>query len=128
MLTYIIAKFGFLFGIIIITIFLFLITRMFILSLRQTNSLGFIISLSITLIILIQGLFYISANLGIGFFGATALPFISYGKTIISNMCLMGLILSVFRNTKLVKEKPLKKENFKPFIEYQDGKIIINLK
>lgn len=103
-ITYLNSKLGFLCGIVITLIFTTLIARMFILSFKQKNYLGFMISFSGTFVITLQGILYILSNFGVTLFTASILPFFSYsGHGLIANMCILGFILSVFRNENLIK-------------------------
>lgn len=97
-LTYIIVRFGMLFGLIVILAFTILILKMFKASFKQENCLGFLISISITSLFLLQGIFYISSNLGYVLVASSNIPFLSGSFNLIVNMILMGIFLSVFRN------------------------------
>lgn len=97
-LTYIIVRFGMLFGLIVILAFTILILKMFKVSSKQENCLGFLISISITSLFLLQGIFYISSNLGYVLIVSSHIPFFNGNFNLIVNMILMGIFLSVFRN------------------------------
>ncbi len=105
-LTYFIAKFGYIVGIAVIFITTFLILRMFISTFKQKNQQGMFISLGCSIVILIQSVFYITANLGHMIIGTISLPLLSYGKTaFIVNMIIIGLMLCTYRNDDVLELK-----------------------
>ncbi len=58
----------------------------------------------------VQGSIYILSNLGFQLIAQVNLPFISCGgSSLFVNFIVLGLMLSVFRNTYLQKEVPYKK-------------------
>ena len=73
---------------------------------------------------------YVASNLGFLLLSPLSLPIISYGgRALVTNMCLIGFLLSVFRTGDLVKDKAevaAAKSSF--FIQFDNGQIIINLK
>lgn len=105
---YLISKFGFISAIFITLIIMTLIIRLFVLSFKQKSSLGFIISFACISAIALQSIVYIFNNLGFYLFAADGLPFISSGINLVSSMCLMGILLSVFRNDPLVRDTVVK--------------------
>lgn len=109
-LTYVIGKFGIAAGVAIICLFLLFIGRMIHLSLKQRNSLGAFVGLGCGLVFILQGAAYILANLSIELVAQVNLPFISYGgASLIVNFIVLGILLSVFRNTYIRKEEPYRK-------------------
>lgn len=108
MILYLISKFGFIPVIFIILIIVTLIIRLFVLSFKQKNSLGFIVSFACTSVITLQSIVYIFNSLGFNLFTAGGLPLISSGVNLISSMCLMGILLSVFRNDSLIRDTTVK--------------------
>jgi cell division protein FtsW (lipid II flippase) len=79
-------------------------------SMKQKNSLGMFVGLGCSLVFAIQGSIYILSNLGIQFMAQVNLPFVSYGSiSLYTNFIVLGILLSVFRNTNIIKEVPYKK-------------------
>lgn len=105
---YLISKFGFIPVIFIISIIITLVIRLFILSFKQKSFLGFIISFACTSAIALQSIVYIFNDLGFYLFSVGGLPLISSGINLISSMCLMGVLLCVFRNDSLVRDTAIK--------------------
>lgn len=104
-LTFIFAHFGILAGGFFIFLIILFLVRIFILSFRQKNALGFLISLGCSCLFALQVLLYLMSNLGIILLGPLSLPFLSYGsQALLVNFCLIGFILSVFRNTNIIQE------------------------
>lgn len=125
LLTYIIAKFGLLVGIVIIAVFLVMIIRMFKIVFNQKSMLGFIVSFAISTSFLVQGLLYINANLGIIYIGGSeTIPFFRGGINLIANMILMGIFLSVFRNNDFIRDKVATPT--KSIFEFKNGKLTID--
>jgi len=127
--TYIIAKFGYIFGIVIGAILIILIIRMFISVIKQKNAFGFIISFSACIAITAEILFYILSNLGLISPITVTLPFISFGaSSFILNMGLMGLLLSVYRRTDIISNKLKINVHKKQIFTFINGKFIIDFK
>jgi cell division protein FtsW (lipid II flippase) len=126
--TYIIAKFGYIFAIAIAVILIILLLRIFMSVHKQKNAYGFLVSFSACIAITAQILFYILSNLGVISPVTVTLPFISFGAiSFILNMSLMGLLLSVYRRTDIVKDKLKINEGKKQLFTFEYGKIIIDL-
>ena len=129
LLTYVIHQFGWLFFLIIVGLLTAFIARIFVLCTKQKSILGNLVSTSIMITFTIQIIRYITYNLGIQLFSPLTLPFISYGGTsTVINMILMGILLSVFKWGDLIKNNLSESVSKKNILEYEDGKIIINLK
>lgn len=102
-LTYIIAKLGYVPGMAVIVILFILISRMFSSVLKQKNAPAFLVSFAACLAIAGQIILYVLTNLGIFMPMSFNLPFVSYGAYgFITNMALMGLLMSVYRRTNIV--------------------------
>lgn len=129
-LTYLIYKFGWVLFIAIILVFAAFIARSAIISKKQKNALGQLVSLAIIVTFAVQLLTFIASNLGFLLFSPLSLPLISYGgRALLVNMCLIGFMLSVFRTGSLTRDNVQKAwEKPSHLIQYEDGKIIINLK
>jgi cell division protein FtsW (lipid II flippase) len=109
-LTYVIHNWGIAAGMLIISLFIIFIGRMIYVSMKQKNSLGMFVGLGCSLVFAIQGSIYILSNLGIQFMAQVNLPFVSYGSiSLYTNFIVLGILLSVFRNTNIIKEVPYKK-------------------
>lgn len=126
--TYIIAKMGYLPGMLLAAAMFGLIARMFITVFRQKNACGFLVALAACLAITGQIVFYLLSNLGVIAPLAMTLPFISYGALgFVVNMALLGLLLSVYRRSDLVIDRLPANYGGGRFITYADGKLIIDL-
>lgn len=110
-LTYVIGTWGIVAGMLIISLFIIFIGRMFYISFKQKNSLGMFVGLGCSLVFTVQGSIYILSNLGIQLIAQVNLPFVSYGGSgLFANFIVLGIMLSVFRNTNILKEVPYKKK------------------
>lgn len=128
-LTYIIAKFGLIPGIIVILAFLFLVVKLFIIVFREKNAFGFLLSLACCLALSLQIILYIVFNLGLVSPVGSTLPLISYGVMgFLTNIILIGLFLSVHRRAKLVMDRfKLSEQKQARIFTISDGKLIIDL-
>lgn len=127
-LTFIIARFGYLAGIVIVLLMLVLIVRMSISVLRQKNAYGFLVSLAACVAISSQIVLYILTNLGVIAPLGITLPFVSFGAYgFIVNMTLLGLLLSVYRRSDLVNDKLQNVHSRDHLFTVVDGKLIIDL-
>lgn len=109
MFTYILGNYGLLAGMLLLVLLAGLIVRIFTSAFQQKNQLGGMLAFGCAGLFLTQTVFYILYNLGYTFFSPMYLPFFSRaGSGIITTCMLMGLVLSVYRNTNLVKEKAVK--------------------
>ncbi|HIW32214.1 MAG TPA: FtsW/RodA/SpoVE family cell cycle protein [Candidatus Paenibacillus intestinavium] len=106
LLTYIIARFGYISGIAVIVLLLILIFRMFVSVLKQKNAYGFLVSFAACLALTGQIVLYVLANIGVMAPMSVTLPFVSFGGIgFLVNIVLLGLILSVYRRTDVVHER-----------------------
>ncbi|WP_019849600.1 FtsW/RodA/SpoVE family cell cycle protein [Desulfitobacterium sp. PCE1] len=130
LLTYLTYEFGWILLIGILLVFVAFIVRSVIISKRQKSVLSQLVSLAIILTFAIQFLTFVASNLGFLLFGPVSLPLISYGgRALLINMCLIGFLLSIFRTGGLVRDNiGVAGIKSSPLIQYEDGKIIINLK
>ena len=132
LLTYLIYRFGWIVLIGIIAIFTAFIIRAILLCKKQKGVLGLLVSIAIISTFAVQCIVYIASNLGFLLLAPLSLPLISYGgRALVTNMCLIGLLLSVFRTGNLVRDKAglaVAVANSSHFIQYNNGQIIINLK
>ncbi|MEA4926955.1 MAG: FtsW/RodA/SpoVE family cell cycle protein [Syntrophomonadaceae bacterium] len=129
LLTYLTYRFGWiaLFG--IIALFAAFIIRAAMLCQKQKSVLGFLTSTAIVATFSLQFIVYIASNLGFMLFSPLSLPLVSYGKiALVTNMFLIGLLLSVFRTGALASNKAERTAaRLNPFIQYDNGRIIIDL-
>ncbi len=102
--------FGFAVTILILTLMAVFLFKAFHVSLRQKNQMGHIISLGCAGALLLKSVIYLCSNIGIAMpFTQMSMPFLSYGlSNAIINAVLVGLLLSVFRNTDIVSEKSIR--------------------
>lgn len=106
MLTY----FGVVFTVTVLGIIAYFLWRGLRISLKQKNQLGSIISFSCVCLLFVKSLLYLLSNIAVfNVFAQMSMPFLSYGlgNTIINGI-LVGLLLSVYRNTDIVSEKSIK--------------------
>lgn len=128
LLTYIIHRFGWLTFVIVLTLLTVFIVRAIILCLKQKSVLALLVSTAVTLTFIIQTILYIAANLGFQLFAPLSLPLVSQGSSyLLINMCLIGILLSVFRTGYFIKDKQTSiKASTNSFLKFEDGKLIID--
>jgi len=108
--THILARYGLAAGVLLLGILAVLIFKAFMNAFRQKNQLGSMIGFGCACILATQTITYVMYNLGFTFFGVTHLPFLSRsGVGMLFTCFYMGLILSVYRSTNIMKERPLEK-------------------
>jgi len=129
LLTYLIYRFGWLALLGIIALFSAFIIRAAILCKKQNSVLGFLTSTAIVSTFAVQLILYIASNLGFMLLFPLSLPLISYGKmAMVTNMFLIGLLLSVFRTGTLLRDQAESVAvRHNQFIQYDKGRIIIDL-
>lgn len=92
-------------------------------SFLQSNRLGFLLGISCSSILILKTIVYVAMNFGVGPTIGIDMPFLTYGlHCTLVNFLLMGIILSVYRNTNLLSEfrdAPLK---FRLRLEKVSGK------
>ncbi len=130
LLTYLIYCFGWIALLGIIVLFAAFIIRAAMLCQKQKSVLGFLTSTAIVATFSGQFVVYVASNLGFILFCPLSLPLISYGKlALVTNIFLIGLLLSVFRTGALVRDKAeMATARSNHFIQYDKGRIIIDLK
>lgn len=129
LLTYLIYEIGWISFAAIMTVLIVFIVWSFNLCSRQKSVLGKLVSISVLITFTMQTIIYVSSNLGLQILTQQILPLISYGgAATITNMSLIGILLSVFKTGSLFDDKTLVSISQKSnLIELNDGKIIINL-
>lgn len=130
LLTYLTHRFGWIVFIVILAVILIFIVRALVVCRKQKSVLGSLVSLAIILTFVLQVISYIAGNLGFLLFAPVSLPLFSYGgRSLITNMCLIGFLLSVFRTGNLAGHRAAAATvRGGRFIQYEKGRIIINLK
>jgi cell division protein FtsW (lipid II flippase) len=102
----VIITFGWLVGAALILAIISLIVRLFLVTRKIKNDFGFYLTLVACIVLSMQFIISVLMNLGLlGLFPLTdmSLPFVSYGgSAYISNMVLIGLILSVWRKNNII--------------------------
>lgn len=127
-LTYIIGRLGIAAGIVIVLLLFILIIRMFSLVTKQKNAYGYFVSLAACIAITGQIVIYVLCNFGVIMPLRFTLPFVSFGGvSFVLNMTLLGLVLSVYRRTDLIKDRLSKSFSNSPLFKLEDGKLIIDL-
>ena len=128
LLTYIIHRFGWIAFIIVAALLTVFIVRAFVLCAKQKSVLALLVSTAVTLTFTIQSLLYIVANLGFQLFAPLSLPLISQSSSyLLINMCLVGILLSVFRTGYFIKDRRnSEKAATNSFLKFEDGKLIID--
>ena len=90
---------------VVLTLFLL---RVFHISVRQKNQLGFLLGIASCSILALKSLCYVGANFGVLPGSAVDMPLLSYGlHNTIANAVMIGLVLSVSRYTKVFDREPL---------------------
>lgn len=103
MLTY----FGVIFTVAVLGIAAYFLWKAFRLSFKQKNQLGSMISLGCVCLLFVKSMLYLLSNIAVfNVFAQMSMPFLSYGLgNAVANGVLVGLLLSVYRNTDIVSEK-----------------------
>lgn len=128
LLTFLTFNCGWLFTILIVAITCVFMVIAFRYSLRQTSSLGLLISISATTALSFQFISFIIYNLGVQIFSPLSLPLVSQsGAALVFNMMLIGLMLSVFRTGHVACEDSFKL-NPSRLIRYENGILSIQFK
>jgi cell division protein FtsW (lipid II flippase) len=126
-LTYIITQFGYVAGIAMILTIIAFVVRMFTSVNKQKNILGFLLSCAACISITGQFILYILTNLGMIVPLSVTLPFISFGGMgFVTNMILLGIVLSVYRRTDIVIDRQQNNYCSKKLFTFEDGKLIID--
>jgi len=126
----VIAALGWIVGIVLVMIIALFIFRMIMTTNKIKNEYGFYLSLAACSVLSTQFIISILINFNLFPLMSVSLPFISYGGTgYIISMMLVGIILSVWRRNNLIGASPATvKVNRGKFINFEDGKLIINFK
>ncbi|HZK56806.1 MAG TPA: FtsW/RodA/SpoVE family cell cycle protein [Clostridia bacterium] len=110
-LTYLIHRLGWISLITIMVIISIFVIHAFILCSKQKSVLGRLVSTAVLITFTMEAISYIISNLGFPIITST-LPFISYsGMSIIINMALIGIMLSVFKSGDVIRDELLLQKN-----------------
>ena len=102
--TYLFHYFGTAKGIFLVIVFAAFLGLLLRMAVKQKNRLGYMISIGCVLYLALQSLFYIGVNAGLCPIGGNYMPFLSHGNmTMMITYFYMGILLSVYRNTNIVK-------------------------
>ena len=110
--SYIVYSFGWVVGVIVVILISTLLIRIIKIAINVKNSYGKSLVLGITTILGIQFIWHIFSNLGLFMYAGAPLPFVSYsGTTIVINMCIVGIIINVYKgrsisNVELINDFP----------------------
>lgn len=105
-----VSVYGILAGVLAVALLLFLLVKIFRVSLCQRNQLGMILGCACGSVFMLQLVMSLGVNLGLLPTTSTVLPFFSSGGTgIVVSYILLGLVLSVYRYKNILAEKPKKK-------------------
>lgn len=100
------SYFGILLSVTVIGILFLLFIKSFHISMQQRNLLGYLIGIGCSTSFLIKAVLYLASNFGYNLFVSPAMPFLSFGLcSTITNFAMMGLLLSIYRNTELISEE-----------------------
>ena len=130
LLTWIIHRLGWVAGITLIGVFVLLLGWIVRKALKQRGMLGCLIALAVVFTLAAQVVSFVLFNLGLPLLGIISLPLVSYGqRTMLANMTLIGLALSVFREESLpVQNGNLQTKKQIPFSQlvfWQNGDLVI---
>lgn len=128
LLTHLIDRLGWISFIFLMMVLLIFIVRALKLVHNQENVLGSLVSVSVIATFIMQVIIYVLNNLGFPLIAPLTLPLISYGRTGTTiNLFLIGIMLSVFRNSTIYSSKETNSITNKKTFNFVDGKIIIDL-
>lgn len=125
--TFLIGKLGYVPAIMVSALMLFLLYKLYKITIKQRNNFGQLVSLGGICIITMQFVLSILPNIGIYTLLADVPPFIAYGFTNFALiMGLLGLILSVHRRTNIADENLPDSQDESSFITFKNGKLLID--
>lgn len=106
--------FGKLAGVIVIAVYLGFLLMALYMSLKQNNRMGMLVGTACTISILVRFIAYLACNFGFGVWWTTLVPFLSYGSIgAVMNGIYIGLILCVYRNSRILSEEKVKRKEIK---------------
>ncbi len=96
--TFVVGRFGWLFGAVLLGLLGLIIVRLFMASNRVRNEYGKLLGVGICCVFSIQVIIHILSNLNLFPLTGISLPFISYGgQNCVMNMTLIGMLLGIYR-------------------------------
>ena len=102
--TYLFHYFGTTKGIFLVAVFIIFLLLLLRMAVKQKNCLGYLMSVGCVLFLILQSLFYMGVNAGFYPISGNYMPLLSNGKiTMLITYIYMGILLSVYRNTNVVK-------------------------
>ena len=105
MVNSIFSYFGIFAGVCVLLLYVGLMVKSFHMSMKQKNRLGYGIGLVCSVCLLIRIVLCVASNFGIVPRFTVSMPFLSYGlANTVTDGIYMGLLCSVFRNTKILPE------------------------
>lgn len=118
MLVYIMNTFGILIGAAVIALLIAFVYKALKLAKKQRSYLGFMVGMACALSIMVQGMFYIASNLGLYqvsmLVAQQRFPFLSSGgSNIVYSYAIVGLLLSVYRNSELISDGRIRSKKVK---------------
>lgn len=104
-LTCLTSYFGLLLAAAVVTAVVAFLLRSLHIAFTQDNRLGFLLGISCSSILLLKTIVYVAMDLGVGPIVGIDMPFLTYGlHCTVLNFLYIGIIFSVYRNTKLLPE------------------------
>ncbi|WP_343247591.1 FtsW/RodA/SpoVE family cell cycle protein [Diplocloster hominis] len=127
LLSYVIIHFGWIPAAVLIALLAAFLIHLFRLSARQTNALGYLVSMACSCTLTLEILLYLIVNLGIFHMAPLALPFFSYGgRWMVLNLCIVGLLLSVHRTRTILPAGRLHQTSISHrFFTFENGRLNI---
>ena len=108
------TRFGIIPGTAVLLLLAAVLYKVFSVSWRQKNQLGFMVSMSCSMVLAIEVITYVLTNFGLIPLEPMTMPFLSYGgQNSIGNYILTGLILSVYRNKDIISENQIRKNRLR---------------
>lgn len=128
LLSYVIIHFGWVPAVVLIALLAAFLIYLFRLSARQTNALGYLLSMACSCTLTFEILLYLTVNLGIFHMAPLSLPFFSYGgRWMVLNLCVVGLMLSVHRTRTILPAGRLHQASMNHrFLTFENGKMTID--
>ena len=102
--TYLFHYFGNVKGVFLVVVFAVFMALLLRMAVKQKNRLGYMLSIGCVIFLILQSLFYIGVNAGLYPISGNYMPFLSHGNmTMMITYFYMGILLSVYRNSNIVK-------------------------
>lgn len=110
--------FGKLAGVLVLAVYVGFLIMALRMSLKQSNRIGMLVGSACTVSILVRFVAYVACNFGFGIWWTTLVPFLSYGRvSAVMNGIYMGLILCVYRNSRILSEEKIEEKRIRIVIE-----------